>query len=106
MQLEPAGVSLRAVQLPPLHWSLTTAAPSGRLLANRRLSEMELGLVASLAIETADEAKKLVPSLAAPTEVRHMGCRLLLLLLPAGHPSCGDTLQFLMPLPCCGRKQL
>lgn len=31
---------------------------------------MELGLVASLAIETADEAKKLVPSLAAPTEVR------------------------------------
>ena len=41
-----------------------------RLLANRRLSEMELGLVASLAIETADEAKKLVPSLAAPTEVR------------------------------------
>ncbi|PRW44955.1 DNA-directed RNA polymerase II subunit 4 [Chlorella sorokiniana] len=40
------------------------------LLANRRLSEMELGLVASLAIETADEAKKLVPSLAAPTETR------------------------------------
>ncbi|KAI7836858.1 hypothetical protein COHA_009311 [Chlorella ohadii] len=40
------------------------------LLANRRLSEMELGLVASLSIETADEAKKLVPSLAAPTEAR------------------------------------
>ena len=34
-----------------------------RLLANHRLSELELGLVANLSVETPDEAKKLVPSL-------------------------------------------
>ncbi|PSC68049.1 DNA-directed RNA polymerase II subunit 4 [Micractinium conductrix] len=33
------------------------------LLASRQLTELELGLVANLSIETADEAKKLVPTL-------------------------------------------
>ena len=36
---------------------------SCRLLANHGLSETELGIVANLAIETPDEARKLVPTL-------------------------------------------
>lgn len=37
------------------------------LLANHGLSETELGIVANLAIETPDEARKLVPTLDDPT---------------------------------------
>lgn len=41
------------------------------MLAARNLSELELGLVANLSVETADEARKLVPTL----EVRRWGRR-------------------------------
>lgn len=34
-----------------------------RVIAHNQLSELELGLVANLSIETADEARKLVPTL-------------------------------------------
>lgn len=37
--------------------------PVCRMLAARNLSELELGLVANLSIETPDEARKLVPTL-------------------------------------------
>lgn len=63
---------------PPADPPLTPLAPpppnppplaARRLLASHHLSELELGLVANLEIETADEAKKLVPTLDMATEV-------------------------------------
>lgn len=44
-----------------------------RLLASHGLSELELGVVANLAIETADEARKLVPTLDV-SRLASLGC--------------------------------
>lgn len=69
------------------------------MLAQYKLTEVELGLVANLSVETADEARKLVPSLNLTSEVRRLG------RWPrrvGGLARCGRQLwEVLLLPPCC-----
>lgn len=71
MRLEQAlACSEPLLRAEPPSWAhaRTSGAALCRMLAARNLSELELGLVANLSLETPDEARKLVPTL----EVRRL----------------------------------